>query len=76
MTFLREAADLDPEAPTRRSYAAPADTDEDAEAENAASYADDPLPPPARLPPASPGESGRAGAGAATTAPATVEGGG
>ena len=46
----REAADLDPDATTRLSVAAPADSDADADADTTASFADDPLHPPARLP--------------------------
>ena len=45
----REAADLDPDALTSRSDAA---TDADADADTTAWYADDPLPPSARLLPA------------------------
>ena len=52
----REAADLDPEAPMRRSDAAPADRDADADADIADSCADDPPSQPARPPPKTPGE--------------------
>ena len=52
----REAADLGPDAPMLCSDAAPADKDADAVADTADSYGDDPLPPPVRPPPPTPGE--------------------
>ena len=55
----REAADLGPDrldALMLCSDAAPADKDADAVADTADSYGDDPLPPPVRQTPQTPGE--------------------